>query len=110
MSYECRVTITMSAVSLDGHQPAMAADKISALRRWMHVKMTISNVAFPQCPAAVRLLSYPAEKNYCENVPCKSRRGGTMLHSHSDVQFWDKKLEGTAGADLLLESGFADIW
>ncbi len=33
-----------------------------------------------------------------------------MLHSHSDVQFWDKKLEGTAGADLLLESGFTDIW
>ncbi len=56
MSYECRVTTTMSAVSLDGHWPAVAPDKISALRRWMHVKMTISNVAFPQGLVAVRLL------------------------------------------------------
>lgn len=52
-----------------------------------------------------------AEKNYYENVMCERfQKGGTVLRSHSDVQFWDKKLEGTAGTDLLLESGFADIW
>lgn len=32
MGYECRVTTTMSAVSVDGHQPAVAPDKISALQ------------------------------------------------------------------------------
>ncbi len=72
MSYECRVT-TMSAVSLDGHWPAVATDKISALRRWMHVKMTISIQMwhFPSVLLQLGCFSYPAEKNYCENVPCK---------------------------------------
>lgn len=40
MRYECRVTTTMSAVSVDGHQPAVAPDKISTLQWWMHVNMT----------------------------------------------------------------------
>lgn len=40
MHYKCRVTKTMSAVSMDGRQPAVAPDKISTLQRWMHVNMT----------------------------------------------------------------------
>lgn len=39
MRYECRVTKTMSAVSMDGSQPAAAPDKISVLQRWMRVNM-----------------------------------------------------------------------
>lgn len=42
---------------------------------------------------------------YCENPLCQPWKGGTMSHKDPNVQFWDEKLEGRMGADLLCRSG-----
>lgn len=50
MHYECHVTKTMSAVSMDGRQPAVAPDKISTLQEVDACQHDIiANVAFSQC-------------------------------------------------------------